>query len=357
MKTQKNKPLAPLTSFKVGGKAESYVLVDDIDKLVAGLLAEKYKKPLWVLGFGTNVVISDKGLPGTVLHVDTKEIKLINETTIAADAGVWWDDLVQFSIKHGLWGMELASGIPGGVGAAIKANVAAYGQAATDHLLWVESVDLTHPELGVFKTKKIDLKARYHESVFQEGEFKDHLIVRAVFNLSKTKTKELEYQHAIIVADDMGWDVDTLKERRKVIMETRLRQGSLYDPDDNNAIKTGGSFFRNPDVDPETAEKVLDFDEYGMTKSQIKKQQHDHTGSATRVSGALVLLAAGYHRGQTWGNVRIYPHHMLKIENTGQASAQELYDVGQEIIITVKDKLGVDIRPEVRFLGDFSGRA
>ena len=88
-------------------------------------------------------------------------------------------------------------------------------------------------------------------------------------------------------------------------------------------------------------------------REQLLRQNQIHGGSSVRVSAAHVLLAAGFRRGQTWKNVRLHPDHILKIENIGQASAQEIYQVVQEIIGTVKDRLGIDLEPEVRFLGQF----
>ena len=79
-----------------------------------------------------------------------------------------------------------------------------------------------------------------------------------------------------------------------------------------------------------------------------------HGGAQMRVSAAHVLLAAGFSRGQTWGPVRLHPDHILKIENTGGATAQNIYDVAMEIQRTVLDKLSIELSPEVRFLGEFN---
>jgi UDP-N-acetylmuramate dehydrogenase len=81
-----------------------------------------------------------------------------------------------------------------------------------------------------------------------------------------------------------------------------------------------------------------------------------HGGAQKRVSAAHVLLAAGFQRGQTWGPVRLHPDHILKLENTGGATAQQIYNVAMEIVNTVKNKLAVDLVPEVRFLGSFEER-
>jgi UDP-N-acetylmuramate dehydrogenase len=131
--------LAPFTSLAVGGPAERLYTSTTNEELDT-LLSELGNEPLWVLGYGANVLISDKGLPGTTILVRTNGITK-EATALIADAGVWWDDLVQFSIQENLWGLELMSAIPGGVGAAIVGNIAAYGQAVADTLAWVEVFD------------------------------------------------------------------------------------------------------------------------------------------------------------------------------------------------------------------------
>ena len=93
---------------------------------------------------------------------------------------------------------------------------------------------------------------------------------------------------------------------------------------------------------------------FSIKREDLLRQNIIHGGDKSRVSAAHVLLAAGFARGQTWGNVRLHPDHILKIENIGNASAQEIYDVVQNIISTVQQKLGITLEPEVRFLGDFS---
>lgn len=134
-------------------------------------------------------------------------------------------------------------------------------------------------------------------------------------------------------------------------MEARKRAGSLWDG--KSHAKTAGSFFRNPVVSEDLAELIMNAEEHGVSASDIKKQNEVHGGTTTRVSAAHVMLAAGFERGQTWGPVRLHPEHILKIENTGGASSQQIYDVAQEIITTTQEKLGVTLQPEVRFLGKF----
>jgi UDP-N-acetylmuramate dehydrogenase len=351
MDIQQNVPLAPLTALAVGGPAERLVTVTTTDQLLE-CLKRSDLAPFTVLGYGANVLVSDAGLSGTTLIVHSQQITQ-DGTTFIADAGVWWDDLVQAAIAQNLWGLELTSGIPGSVGAAVVGNIAAYGQAVSDTLAWVEVFD---PIIAsVRRLEAAELKLSYRFSDFQTNALKHLTIIRAAFSLKSEPITELTYQSALDIAQTSGYDTTTLAGRRQTILETRKKAGSLWDyRDTNSESHTAGSFFRNPLVDAETAEKIMSYDETGKSLELLKQMNLVHGGEQKRVSAAHVLLAAGFQRGQTWGSVRLHPDHILKIENTGGATAQQIYNVAQEIISTVKAKLGVDLVPEVRFLGNFT---
>lgn len=345
MKTQQNIPLADFTSFKTGGPAETLITIEHTPELTVAL--QDCKQPIWFLGDGANVLISDEGLPGTTLRLTTNNIDVKDDLFIA-DAGVEWDVLVQKSIEAELWGLERTSGIPGSVGAAVVGNIAAYGQAISETLQWVEVLDTAKGNEQTICLTGDELGFSYRYSRFQTPEFKSYVITRAAFKLSK-QSKPLEYNGALKAAEDLKLDPNNLQQRRKIIMEARRRAGSLL----SNSSKTAGSFFRNPEVSETQAEMIAAFEEREITADEVKSQNKVHGGSTTRVSAALVMLAAGFTRGQAWGNVRLHPDHVLKIENTGNASSQEIYDVAQEIIETTREKLGIELIPEVRFLGGF----
>lgn len=346
MKIQENASLAPLTSFDVGGPADKLITIETSQE-TARALASADNQPVWPLGYGTNVLISDEGLRGAVLLFRSKQL-IWDGDTVVADAGAWWDELVQQSIQRGLWGLELTSGIPGSVGAAVFINITAYGQAQSDCLEWVEYLD----EQG--RLKRLDARKSpwdYKQSVFQDHE--NWLVVRAAYKLSNRPTAEITYQSALDVAEEHKLDPGQLDQRRAIILEARERVGSIFIPGGNYA-KTVGSFFRNPVVKPEQAEAIMAFDESGKTREQIKAMNQAHGGLATRVSAAHVMLAAGFKRGQTWGKVRLHPKSLLKIENTGGATAQDIYGVVQEIIDTTRQKLDITLEPEARILGRFN---
>lgn len=346
-----NLSLAPYTSFGCGGPAEIAYIQDEIAPLDTTHLASA-TDPKWFLGFGSNTLISDHGLPGTTFILRAGQIERQGDLLVA-DAGVWWDDLVQYAINRGLWGLECMSAIPGNVGAGIVGNIAAYGQAVADTLQWADVLDTQTGAIHRLTTAELDMSYRLCGHLQSNR----HLFVlRGAFRLSPTQTNEIEYDSAVVVANEKGYDLTTLTGRRQTILEARSRAGSLWDYRDAQAIHTAGSFFRNPLVDSATAERIMGYDETHKSLELLRKMNAVHGGASSRVSAAHVLLAAGYSRGQSWGAVRLHPSHVLKIENTGGALAGDIYRVAQEIIATVHAKLDVHLEPEVRFLGEFGTR-
>lgn len=350
MKTLKNAHLADYTSLRVGGPAENLIILEPADSLQE-VLRNVNTPYLWILGGGTNSLVSDHGLPGTTILNTKGSLKLMSETTIQASSGLDWDELIQFAITHNLYGMELMSGIPGTVGGAIVGNIAAYGQKLADTLTQINTYDpltkrtkfLTRNELGF----------GYRTSNLQSEQNKHLVILDALFELSKNPTMQLEYESALKVATEIKVAPHSLNNRRTIIMETRKRAGSLLNKS-NSEHATAGSFFRNPLINQNQVENILSYEETGISKEKLLRQNTLHSGESARVSAAHVLLAAGFKRGQSWGQVRLHPDHILKIENMGGASAQDIHDVVGLIVATVQSKLDIKLVPEVRLIGEFS---
>ena len=344
----KNVLLKDYNSFHCGGMAENLVVCESTEELKQAIRENLHSK-LTVLGYGTNVLISDKGLTGTTVITKGGDCHFENELLVA-DAGAWWDDIVQASIDKELWGIELMSGIPSSIGGAIHGNIAAYGQQIADTLEWVEVIATDSQKIYSIPSSELSFNYRYCSL-----SDKSHLVIfRAAFRLSNNPTKSLEYGSALRIADELKLDKNKLNDRRLTILEARKRAGSLYDPNQKATSYTAGSFFKNPIVPLEVAREVIKFDETGKSADVLLKQNQIHGGSDHRVSAAHVLLAAGFMRGQTWDNVRLHPDHILKIENIGNATSQEIYNVSREIMNQVYEKLCIKLEPEVKFLGDFS---
>ena len=341
-----NIELASLTSFQVGGKAQFYLKLTKAEEFPT---TKDLPKPWWFLGSGSNLLISDQGLPGTTFHFRGGQI--IHQETeglLIADSGVIWDDFVDFALKHKLWGIELMSGIPGTVGGATAININAYGQALSDTLKWVEVYNLQEDKLLKINFKNNDWG--YKESPLSKGNF---VILRTALRLNKKPKDKIKYTTALSFSKKHGLDADSLEGRRQIILGVRAEAGSLLNDTPVGKAKTCGSFFRNPLVKSDQVEKLIAHDETAFSKKDLLKMNKIHGGQSNRVSAAHVLLASGFKRGQTFGRVRLHPSHVLKIENFRQASAQEIYDVGKSIQRTVKMKLAINLDFEVATLGAF----
>ena len=345
---KQNVSLAGYTTFGGGGPAEYFVETHNSDELLQ-VLQENTRSPVWILGSGSNILISDKGLPGLTIINKSDDITFEDDCVIVA-SGVWWDEVVKQSVEHGLWGLELMSEIPGSVGAALYMNITAYGQNIGSRVVWVEYWDQN--DNSVKRIDQTELEWTYKQSVFQRDEFKNCIILRTKLQLSRVKTEDLQYQKALDVADELNLNPDSLVDRRATIIEARERAGSIWKPDSDHA-RSAGSFFKNPVVDQQTADKIIAHDESGKTAEQIRTMNLVHGGDSKRVSAAHVLLAAGFMRGQRWNNVQLHEQNVLKIEALPGATAQEIHDVMLEIQAACSEKLNITLEPEVRVIGEF----
>jgi UDP-N-acetylmuramate dehydrogenase len=349
IKISQHVSLANYTSFHVGGNAEYLAVVSSTKELLEVLEKQEWKH-IWLLGYGSNTLISDRGLPGLTVVIRGGLIDA-NGTTLFVDAGVWWDDVVKTAIDHELWGTELMSEIPGSVGAALFINITAYGQSIGPLVEWIEVWDKKNQ--AIKKYHKKELQWSYKSSLFQLDGHRDEVILRACLQLNTTSQDELVYQKALDVAEELNLTTTTLANRRKIIVEARSRAGSLWSPDDKNN-RTAGSFFRNVMVSHKKALELASYDETGKTTEQIMTMNKVHGGDETRVSAAHVMLAAGFTRGQKFGQyVQLHDQNLLKIEALQGANAKNIYDAMLLIQQTVAVKLGVDLLAEAQLLGDF----
>ena len=348
MQLQNNVPLAQFTSLNVGGTAQELATPATTGELITA--ASATTSP-WVLGYGTNSLISDAGLPGRTLRIVNGTIEYVDNLLIA-DAGVWWDEVVKEAISRNLWGLELMSAIPGGVGGAVVGNIAAYGQAISDTLVWIDVYDTKQQKQMRIEAHELDLT--YRHSNLQHDDRRHLVILRAAFELSSQPKKDVSYQRVTDIAERDNHDLSTLDGRRQAVLQAREEAGSLWDyRDKHHSSHNAGSFFRNPLISPEQVDAIIAHDESGTTADQIRKMNQTHGGSSTRVSAAHVMLAAGFSRGQSWGTVRLHPSHVLKLETLPGATATDVYAVVQEIEQTVREKLSIELMPEPRLFGEF----
>lgn len=225
-RTERNKPLAPFTTLEVGGPADLYYPLTDINELPALFeAAQKLEIPTFVLGGGANTIFHEKGFRGLIIHMKANEIRVEGERIIA-DAGALLSQVLQTARKNGLVGMEKFMGLPGTVGGAVRGNAGAFGIETKDvfekALIWSE-------EKGVHEEPAKYFNFTYRSSTVKKRKGKD-VVLRVTYKLTKGDTKA------------------AMKENAQVIASRLAKQPTG---------KNTGSFFKNPSPE-QPAGKMLD---------------------------------------------------------------------------------------------------
>ncbi len=183
---KKNILLAPYTTFKIGGPAKYFYIVKSANDLIKVIKwATKNKTPFFILGNGSNILVSDKGFNGLVIKMQNAKCKMQN-AKIIADAGIILGKLVNESVKIGLTGLEWAAGIPGTIGGAIRGNAGAFDVSMSDIVERVRALNIKTSQITNFKNK--DCKFNYRESIFKKN--KNSIILSAELKLKKGKTSK-----------------------------------------------------------------------------------------------------------------------------------------------------------------------
>src|SRR5262245_40792665 len=139
---QENIPLAPFTTLQIGGPARYFAEAHNENDLQAALaFAEQANIPVFILGGGSNVLISDGGYPGLALRVAIQGVRWLDHGMVIASAGEDWDSLVRGCVERQWAGIECLSGIPGFVGGTPVQNVGAYGQEVSETIISVRVLD------------------------------------------------------------------------------------------------------------------------------------------------------------------------------------------------------------------------
>ncbi len=339
MRILENIPLREYTTFKIGGQARYFCRVKSADDLKAALAFALVKQvPFFILGGGSNVLISDAGFYGLVAKIEIGGVEFRergNEVLVAAGAGENWDDLVCETVKRGLWGIENLSGIPGTVGAAPVQNIGAYGVELGDVLHFVEVCDKKSGR--VMKLLNNECKFAYRDSIFKNNEGSQYVIVRVALRLKKDRAPNLTYKDVAEYFSKRGIKKPTLAGVREAIIEIRSRKFPAL-----LKVGTAGSFFKNPIVSEdkcvELKKRFPELPSFPVGKGKIK------------ISLAWILDHVCGFRGLREGDAGVWEHQALVLVNFGNASAREVSELAKKMIDAVKEKTGIDVRPEVEFV-------
>jgi len=350
--------LADHTTLRVGGPAERVLVARDREELLTVLadVPARDGDALLVLGEGSNVVVSDRGVPGTVVLLDGGALAVdagAGEVSVVADAGVHWDDFVQATIGAGATGVELLSGIPGRVGAAPIQNIAAYGQQVCDVIEAVEVVD--RGSLDVREVAAGECGFGFRTSRFKTDWRDRYVVSRVRFRLplaSAAPPAASTYVDVVKHLERRGGDPHAVADRRDAVLAARRSKSMVLDPDDP-MTRSVGSFFLNPTVPLALARNLADRFELAGLPVQYLEGRAGVDAATRRVPAALLLRAAGFNPGDRWGKVTLSDRHVLAIVTEAGATATDVWNVSHFVRQRVRDATGVELEPEARFVGAF----
>lgn len=337
-------PLAPLTTLGIGGPARYFVEArGDEDVLFAAQWAEQAGVALFVLGGGSNIVVSDDGFPGQVLKIALRGVSRQNgggHVTFTGAAGEEWDGFVQRAVAQDLAGLECLSGIPGTVGGTPIQNVGAYGQEVSETIASVRALDRT---TGCIVTlSNTDCGFSYRRSAFNTSERDRYVVLAVSFNLRLNGEPSLKY--AELEKEFAGPGTPALAAVREAVLRIRARKAMVIVPGDQDC-RSAGSFFKNPIVSPEQFQRIA-----GAAHRPVPHYPVPGSDSL-KLAAAWLIEQAGFHKGYSRGRVGISSRHTLVLINRGGASARELLGLMQEVQRGVKGSFGIELHPEPLFIG------
>ena len=350
MLLQENIPLAPLTTFRIGGPARLFVEATSINEVQEAVAHARSKNlPLFVLGGGSNLVVADTGWPGLVLKIAIQGIDqrpgLTDEgkALFEAGAGESWDRFVSHAVMAQCAGVECLSGIPGSVGGTPVQNVGAYGQEVSETIESVEVFDLKDGQVRELCREACGFT--YRSSIFNTTERGRFIILRVLYALTPGGEPRITYTD--LKRHFEGRETaPNLAETREAVRHIRALKGMLLvagDPD----CQSAGSFFKNPVL---TVEQHEDLRKRAMAKG-LAVPSYPALEKSKKVSAAWLVEKSGFARGYELGHVGISSKHALAIVNRGGATAAEVLALKDQIQQRVEEIWGVRLEPEPVFVG------
>jgi len=343
MRIQQQVPLAPLTTFRVGGPARYFVEARSEEEVRAAVAEARSRGwPLFVLGAGSNLVISDAGWPGLVLKIALSGISEERDgqrVRFDVAAGEDWDSFVAHAVARDCAGIECLSGIPGTVGGTPVQNVGAYGQEVADTIVSLRALDTSSGK--ICELQNADSGFAYRTSIFNARERGRYIVLQVTFELIFGGAPRLEYadlKHHFAGRSNPP----TLAETRDAVRAIRLSKAMLIVPGDDDC-RSAGSFFKNPVLTRAA------FDQLHERSPAIPN--FPARDGMVKVAAAWLVEQAGFPKGLTRGPVGISRKHALAIVNRGGATAADIINLKNEIQQRLLDTFGVELRPEPVFVG------
>jgi len=336
MQLLENVNLKKYLSFSNSVQCDKLILIDHLNDIDEAL--RKFSSA-YILGGGSNVLVTKSHIAQTILKINLKGKRVIKEEDdyclVEANAGEVWHDLVLWAVDRDLGGIENLSFIPGLVGAAPIQNIGAYGVELKDVLHSVSVYDRKHHCLKVFHGSECQFG--YRDSIFKSSYKNWYVVTSIILRLSKNfHALKTEYGAIQEKLKDRNILEPTIQDISSVIIE--IRKQKLPDPSE---LGNAGSFFKNPIIPIDVFEKIKSkFDtmpNYPVSKDYVK------------VPAGWLIEQCGW-KGKRVGHTGCYKNQALVIVNYGEATGQEIEAHAKIVQQSVFDKFGIEINPEVNIL-------
>jgi len=347
-----NISLAPFTTFGIGGPAQWFAEVTNEGGIrEATDWARGRGVPLFVLGGGSNLLVSDRGFPGLVLHITLMGIER-DGGLFRVGAGEPWDDCVEQTLIADCAGCECLAGIPGTVGGTPVQNVGAYGQEVSSVIERVRVFDVAERRFAELAADECGFS--YRRSRFNGADRGRFIVTRVDYRLRESGAPTLQYpdvKRAMETKRSSG--LPSLEEVAAAVREIRRSKGMLLlegDPD----CRSAGSFFKNPVVSEEQFERIAAVSaaaSIGKTPPRFPAGSGAENLGRVKVPAAWLIEQAGFAKGDKLGRAGISSRHTLALVNLGGASAEEIVALSGKIADAVEVRFGIRLEMEPVMVG------
>ena len=344
MTIQENVALGPLTTLGVGGAARYFAVAEsEQDVAEAVRWAEERGLPLFVLGGGSNLLVSDAGFPGLVVQIGIRGVKDCGDGLFEVGAGEVWDEFVDRAVKAGMQGIECLAGIPGSVGGTPVQNVGAYGQEVAETIVTVQAFDRQAQRF--VELDHGACKFRYRKSLFNKDEPDRYIVTRVGFRLHPDGRAQVTYGDVKRYFAESTEVID-LQSVASAVRKIRHGKGMFIVPGDPDC-RSAGSFFKNPIVPEPRLTEVA-------AAAGVEERAVPHWPAEDdwiKLSAAWLIERAGFGKGFVDGAAGISSRHTLALINRGGATAADIERLQDRIREGVHAKFGVGLEREPVKLG------
>jgi UDP-N-acetylmuramate dehydrogenase len=347
---RENISLAQYTTLQVGGPARWLVEASDEDEVLAAVrFAREQKAGCFILGGGSNLLVSDDGFSGVVIRIASQAFAWTDErdgtATIAVGAGVGWDSVVRLAVEKNCAGIECLAGIPGSVGGTPVQNVGAYGQEVSRVIAEVRAFDLETE--SVVQLSPAECGFGYRRSIFNSTAKERYAITQVSYALRLDAPPQLAYRDVRHYFAERAIRQPTLAETAAAVREIRARKGMLLDEADADS-RSAGSFFKNPVV---PTGRVPGLAAIAQCHPDEVPQFAAGVDGMVKISAAWMIELAGFRKGFAMGRAALSNKHVLAIVNLGGATAAEIVALRDSVVAAVFARTGIRLEQEPVTLG------